>query len=83
MSSMHKDDDDNLAEINTRIAILKAICNLEGTDEHVFESIRGASLDHAATDPEERALQELKGLLFMKTHVRMLHYRNTNDVLPD
>lgn len=82
MTRIHLDPDPHLKEINQRIALLKEVCDLHGDDELVFSQIVNDSLDHAAHNLVERARQELKGLLFMKTLVRYRYFTKTHEVLP-
>lgn len=69
MTTLHYAFQTRLSAIDREIGKLKLACNLTGSDESIFDTLK-ESLHYASPDPHGRACQALKGLFFLKTFVR-------------
>ncbi|MBL8447485.1 MAG: hypothetical protein JNJ44_08760 [Zoogloeaceae bacterium] len=69
MSRIHFAFETRLAAVDSEIAKLKYVCNLQGDDVAVFAQLND-SLSHPAAVGHDRACQNLRGLLFLKTFIR-------------
>ncbi len=69
MSTIHFAFETRLAALDSEIAKLKYVCNLQGDDQTVFAQLSD-SLSHPAAPGHDRACQNLRGLLFLKTFIR-------------
>jgi hypothetical protein len=69
MSAIHYAFEARLAAVDSEIAKLKYVCKLSGDDQAVFAQLDDA-LSHSAAPGHDRACQNLRGLLFLKTFIR-------------